>query len=495
MTTPPQPESLARTKSTLFRLKNISKVSIHLSSFTDSRASSSRTRTATDESDLCLAFPKPPTHIPTPELPAPGAPIPSDTPSLPQPSDQGTSSSVVQDPFSAASPVPAHQDISEHDSVPKPEPPALVPPAFPVRPQKLVKRGHRFTGSLNRFKSLSQILRDSFVSRPVDASSVDTIRSRKRWNHKHDLDSNSLSLDTAVPPVPPVPPLPELRSTPARPSSPSFTAAHTNSNSSPAASISSLPAESSPNPIPIPPPLRRKHSAPAGLGREASLIAHYQLVNPSELTASPSSLVRSSLINSARSSYLFPSPSWLSRNVNHLDPSEISANFPPSRISALSDSDHLRIPEVTTFYPSVLFAPDSPRPLPIPPPIIPVPPPQPRQLTSSPSRPLLHPLLTNVAPDSPDSDTGSFVTSPTPLDSTLYSPASSTPTTAFASALPSPSPQFRRRLSSISQISVERHRQSITRLKKSRPSSPRTYRQPSYKASRTSLNPVYKVTL
>lgn len=358
-----------------------------------------------------------------------------------------------------------------------------------------MKRAHRFTGSLKRFKSLSQILRDSFVSHPVDASSVDTIRSRKRWNHKSDFDPNSPSTDPDNLPIPPVPPLPELLLDPPHPSSPSSTVSDTESDSSPPASISSLPEESSPTPIPIPPPLRRKHSAPAGLGRDVSLLAHYQLVNPSELTASPSSLVRSSLVNSsARSSFLPPSPSWLSRNVNHLDPSEISAAFPPWRISALSDSDHLKIPEITTFYPSALFAPDSPHPLPIPPPRIPVPPLQSCQPTASPSRPILHPLLTNVSPDSPESDAGSFVTSPTPLESTLYSPTSSaTPTTAFASALPSPSPQSCRRLSSISQISVERHRQSIARLKKSRTSSPRTHRQPSFKASRTSLNPVYKV--
>ena len=357
-----------------------------------------------------------------------------------------------------------------------------------------MKRRHRFTGSLKRFKSFSQILRDSFVSHPIDASSVDTIRSRKHWNHKRDIDSNSASTNFADPSIPPVPPLPELLSNPAQ-TSPSFSAAGSENDSSPPASIASLPAESSPAPFCIPPPLRRKHSAPAGLGRDVSSVAHYQLVNPSELTASPSSLIRSSLINSsARSSFLPPSPSWLGRNVNHLDPSEISAIFPPSRISALSDSGHLKFPEITAFYPSALFAPDSPHPLPIPPPRIPVPPPQPRQPAPSPSRPILQPLVTDVPPDSPESDTGSFVTSPTPLDSTLYSPTSSTtPTTVFASALPSPSPQFCHRLPSINQISVERHRQSIARLKKSRTSSPRTHRQLSCKASRTSLNPIYKV--
>lgn len=374
----------------------------------------------------------------------------------------------------------------------------LVPPAgLAEHSSKLVKRRPRFTGSLKRFKSLSQILIESFVSHPVDAASIDTIRSKKRRNHKRDFDSNSASSGPANPLIPPVPPVPEFPLSLAHPSPRSFIARDIGTDSSPPASISSLPEESSPAPIPIPPPLRRKHSAPAGLGRYVSPVARYQFVNPSEFTASPSSLVRSSLVNSsARSSFLPPSPSWLSRNVNYLDLSETSTTFtfPPSRISALSDSDHLKIPEITTFYPSALFAPDSPHPLPIPPPRIPVPPPQSRQLTASPSRPILQPLLTNVYPESPESDTGSFVTSPTPLESTLYSPTSSaTPTTAFASALPSPSPQFRRRLSNISQISAERHRQSIARLKKSRTSSPRTPRQPAFKASRTSLNPIYKV--
>ena len=347
-----------------------------------------------------------------------------------------------------------------------------------------MKRQHKFTGSLKRFKSLSQTLIDSFVSHPVDAASIDTIRSKKRWDHRRDFDSNSASGGPANPLIPPVPPIPELPLSLARPSSQSFTTRGTETDSSPPASISSLPEESSPAPIPIPPPLRRKHSAPAGLGRDVYPIARYQFVNPSEFTASPSSFVRSSLVNSsARSSFLPPSPSWLSRNVNQLDPPETPITFPPSRISALSDSDHLKIPEITTFYPSALFAPDSPHPLPIPPPRIPVPPPQSRRSAASPPRPILQPLLTNVYPESPESDTGSFVTSPTPLESTLYSPTSSaTPTTAFASALPSPAPQFRRRLSNISQISVERHRQSIARLKKSRPSSPRTPRQPCFKA-------------
>ena len=358
-----------------------------------------------------------------------------------------------------------------------------------------MRRRHRLTGSLKRFKSLSQILLDSFVSHPVDASSIDTIRSKKRWNHKRDFDSNSAFSGPANPFILPVSPVPELPLGLTHPSSRSFTARDIETDVSPPTSISSLPEESSPTPIHIPPPLRRKHSAPAGLGRDVSPAAYYHLVNPSELTASPSSFVRSSLVNSsARSSFLPPSPSWLSRNVYHLDPSEISTTFPPSRISALSDSDHLKIPEITTFYPSALFAPDSPHPLPIPPPLIPVPPPQSHRLTAEPSRPILRPLLTNTYPESPESDTGSFVTSPTPLESTLYSPTSSTtPTTAFASALPSPSPQFRRRLSSISQISVERHRQSISRLKKSRTSSPRTQRQPSFKASRIPVKPIYKV--
>lgn len=495
--TPPQP-SLSRTKSTLFRLKNLSKVSIHLSSFTDSRASSSRTRTATNESDLCLAFPKPPTHIPTPETSVPGASLASDTPTrLPKSSapDPSTSSPAKHDTLSGGCPILADPAITEKEPDTKSGPAALVAPAGPAKPSlKLVKRRRRFSGSLKRFKSLSQILRDSFVPHPVDASSIDTIRSKKRRDHTCDVDSNSASGEPANPFISLVPPVPELLVNTTRPSL-SFTAGDAESDSSPTASISSLPEESSPTPILIPPPLRRKHSAPAGLGRGVSPAAYYQFVNPSELTASPSSLVRSSLVNSsARSSFLPPSPSWLSRNVTHLDSLETSTAFPSSRISALSDSDHLKIPDIASFYPSALFAPNSPYPLPIPPPLIPVPPPQSRQSTTSPSRPILQPLLTNVYPESPESDTGSFVTSPTPLESTLYSPTSSTtPTTAFASALPSPSPQFRHRLSNISQISVERHRHSIARLKKSRTSSPRTQRHPSRKASRTSLNPILKV--
>lgn len=434
-------------------------------------------------------FPKPPTHIPTPEASAPRASIAFDSPLDTSALDASTSSSVKHDTFSGDCAVLADQHVIQQQPDTRPAPPVLPPPpALSEHSSNLAKRRHRFTGSLKRFKSFSQTLLDSFVPHPVDASSIDTIRSKIDRNHQHDFDSISAS---SVPP-----PVPELSLGPTHRSR-SFSSRDIQTDSSPPASISSLPEESTPTPTPIPPPLRRKHSAPAGLGRDVSPAAYYQLVNPSELTGSPSTLVRSSLVNSsARSSFLPPSPSWLSRNVTQFDPFDISATFPPSRISALSDSDHLRIPEITTFYPSALFAPDSPHPLPIPPPLVPVPPPQSRPSATTPSRPILQPLLTNVYPESPESDTGSFVTSPTPLESTLYSPTSSaTPTTAFASALPSPSPQFRRRLSNISQVSAERHRQSIARLKKSRTSSPRTHRQPSFKASRTSLNPVYKVIL
>ncbi|KAF9244517.1 hypothetical protein BU15DRAFT_59303 [Melanogaster broomeanus] len=411
---PPQP-SVARPKSTLFRLKNFSKIAEDSS------------RTATNESDLYLAFPKPPTHIPTS-----GTSAHLD---LSAPSERAT--------FSSDLTVNTDQEVTLLlDSCTKPESTSVdvLPEHAEPSSSEPTNPRRKFTGSLKRFKSLSQLLRDSLVTHTADASSINTIRSKKRWHRKRDFDySESVSSD-------PTTPVAELPLNPAHPSSPSFIADEAGSNSSLTVSTSSLPDDSSPETPPLPRPLRRKHSAPADLGRVSSSVTHYEFVNPYELTTSPSPLASSSLVNSsARSSFLPPSPSWLSRNVHHT--SDSSTIFTPSRISALSDPDHLKITEVTTFYPSALFAPNSPRPLPVPPPILPVPPPQSRRCTASPDRPTLQRLVTDIYPASPESDVDSFVTSPTPPDSTLYSPTSSTtPTTAFASALPSPSPQFHCRL-------------------------------------------------
>lgn len=58
----------------------------------------------------------------------------------------------------------------------------------------------------------------------------------------------------------------------------------------------------------------------------------YEFVDPSELTASPSPLLRPDLLTpSARSSFVPPSPSWLSRNVQLLEPSHyLTPQSPPS---------------------------------------------------------------------------------------------------------------------------------------------------------------------
>ncbi|KIJ65020.1 hypothetical protein HYDPIDRAFT_27753, partial [Hydnomerulius pinastri MD-312] len=418
-----------------------------------------------------------------------GASITTDAPTPPPDPPQPTSSAFDSDPFSGDLTLDTDKE-SFIESGTKLEPTSVrvLPTDTEKSSVKPTKPRRKFTGSLKRIKSLSQLLRDSFASHTVDASSIETIRSKKRRTRKRDFDSESLSSGPATPPVP------QLPLNPTHPSSLSLAADDAESDrSSPTASISSLPEETTPPPLPVPPP-SKKHSAPASFGHIASSVTHYEFVNPSELTASPSPLAGSSLVNSsARSSFLPPSPSWLSRNVHNLDPTDTSINFPPSRISALSDSDHLRVPEIGTYYTSALFAPDSPRPLHVPVPVLPVPPPQSRQFAASPCRPTLQRLVTDIYPASPVSDADSFVTSPTPPESTLYSPISSiTPTTAFASANPSPSPQFHRRLSNISQISVERHRHSISRLKRSRTASPRPRRQQSLRETKSSVNPLFK---
>lgn len=375
---------------------------------------------------------------------------------------------------------------SEHtpESIPQTKPPVSAIPwsENPVKPR------HRLSDSFRRFKSFSQILRESFVSHLDEASPSDTVTVKES-----EADDGGFSSEpfTAEPTVCVAPFGLEPPRTPALSTSVSSTAETINRDSLPTL-ISFIQAPPSPavQVIPAPPRLRRRSSAPVG----RDYTAKYELVNPSQLTASPSPLVDSLLVHSARSSLILPSPSWLSRNVQHLDTTEPRSQviYPPSRISALSESAHLRVPESAKFFPSALFAPDSPRPLPIPPPVILVPPPHPR----SPYRPSLQRLVTDIHPPSPNSDAESFVTSPTPAESTLYSPHSSTtPTTIFTTAFTSPSQPTDRRLASVNRINVERQRNIIAQSKKNRLNTPRTRRRSFTENRPKSVNPVFKVRL
>ncbi|KAG6333639.1 hypothetical protein ID866_5451 [Astraeus odoratus] len=489
----PAPVASTCTKSSLFKFKNFSKASLHLSVATD-RASSCPTGTTTEESDLYLAFPQPPTHIPTPVTSTYCASsFRLSTQSYPHPRGVETTSSATESNlFASDSEFNGGRTVSSPptseytpDSVPLANPLVTVLPC----PENPARPRHRLAESLRRFKSFSQILRESFISHSGEDTPTDTATIKEGDPHDSEFHSGSLPADPAFS---------AASSAPNPPSNVTYSSSESSavdtseSNFSPTTPVF---IQLSPSPtvqvIPAPPRLRRRSSAPAARGH----VAKYELVNPSQLTSSPSPLVDSLLIHSTRSSFILPSPSWLSRNVQHIDLSETETEVttPPSGISALSESEHLRVPGSAKFFPSALFAPDSPRPLPIPPPVIPVPPPQPRSFQPSPYRPSLQRLVTEIHPASPETDADSFVTSPTPAESTLYSPESSiTPTTVFATALPSPSQVPHRRLSSINRVNVERQRNTIARAKKNRLNSPRTRLRSSLTPCRPSLNPAFK---
>lgn len=479
------------TKSSLFRFKNFSKASLHLSIATD-RASSCPTRATTEESDIYSAFPQPPTHIPTPVVSAYRDSFLSTSTRTDPPLRDIASSPTESDPITCDS--DSHQDLSTSSPPTSETTPETVPKTRPlvnVAPwsENPAKARHRFSDSFKRFKSFSQILRESFIAHPDETSPGDTVTVKESESRDGHFPSEPFAAEPAVCVAPFV--LEPPQTSALFPSASSTVDTVVRDVQPTLIPFIQVPPSPAVQVIQAPPRLRRRSSAPVG----RDYAAKYELVNPSQLTASPSPLVDSLLVHSTRSSFVLPSPSWLSRNVQYPDTTEPQnqLKYPPSRISALSESAHLRVPESAKFFPSALFAPDSPRPLPIPPPVIPVPPPHPH----SPQRPSLQRLVTDIHPPSPspDSDVDSFVTSPTPAESTLYSPQSSTtPTSIFSTAFPSPQATHRR-LTSVNRINVERQRNIIAQSKRNRLNTPRTRRRSFTEHRPKSVNPVIKVRL
>lgn len=118
-------------------------------------------------------------------------------------------------------------------------------------------------------------------------------------------------------------------------------------------------------------------------------VIKYEFVNPADLTPSPFSFSNSSIQNSisTRTSFIPPSPSWLSRNVPQEEPFDFRSVLPSpasqNRTPYLFDLERLVPSPIESIFeydyphPSELFRPDSPPPIPIPPPVIfAVPPPQ-----------------------------------------------------------------------------------------------------------------------
>ncbi|KAG2144551.1 CHAT domain-containing protein [Suillus clintonianus] len=114
-----------------------------------------------------------------------------------------------------------------------------------------------------------------------------------------------------------------------------------------------------------------------------------------------------------------------------------------------------------TYITSALFAPDSPRPLPVPIPFLLAPPPQPLYTPESPHKPVLQRTVTDIYWKTPEVDRGSFAT-PRSIAESSSSTSRIVSSSAFVSAQPSPSAIFYNQLLMISRgISAERHRHSI----------------------------------
>jgi len=491
--TPPKQPGHSRTKSALYRLKNLSKASLHLSAFNPGRQTVQSNRAA-EVSDIYLAFPRPPTHIPTP-----------------------IASAYATSSFASSTLVTANQELDDTCSTLRVSPPftnefILRGPPLVDSPSDLdanpelsstptqtsgpfisdntldfdVRSSHKDTGSLKRFRSLSRLLHGPFNSRVSDVSSGGTIRSRRRVSSK--ATSLSLSVQSAF--------TEPLHSSPSNPVI--EPAAENSSNPSEAALVvlarrAAITGESSsPAPLPIPPPASDALH-PEQVAKPFPSVINHACVDPSELTASPSPFTTSSLLSpSSRTSFIPPSPSWLSRNVQNRDLFDYRTIFPPSRISLLTDSEHLKVPEISTYFTSALFAPDSPRPLPVPIPFLPVPPPQPLYAPASPYKPVLQRVVTDIYLETPEVDRDSLATPRSLAESSSSDSGTSSiiSSSAFVSAQPSPSAALYHRLSTISRISTERHRQSIA-ARKTRLSSPGS-RRLSSKENRQSLNPLFK---
>lgn len=491
--TPPKRPAPSRTKSALYRLKNLSKASLHLSGFNSGRQTVQSNRAA-EVSDIYLAFPRPPTHIPTPiaSAYATSSLASSTLITANQELDETCSTLRVSPPFTnefiLRSPplVDSPFDFDANPELSSTPTQISAPFTSPTTLDFDVRSSRRYTGSLKRFRSLSRLLHSPLDSRISDVSSGNTIRSRRRVSSK--ATSLSLSVQSAF--------TEPLHSCPSNPVI--EPAVENSSNPSEAALVvlarkAAITGESSsPAPLPIPPPASDALH-PEQVAKPFPSVTKHACVDPSEFTASPSPFTTSSLLSpSSRTSFIPPSPSWLSRNVQNRDLFDYRSIFPPSRISLLTDSEHLKIPEISTYFTSALFAPDSPRPLPVPISLLPVPPPQPLYAPESPCKPVLQRVVTDIYLETPEVDRDSLATPHSIAESSSGDSCTSSiiSSSAFVSAQPSPSPIFYHRLSTVSRISAERHRQSIA-ARKTRLNSSGS-RRLSSKENRQSLNPLFK---
>jgi len=390
----PTSASLSRRQSAFSRLKSFSRTPIdHLPQSITRTRHPSHPKHKVEVNTLRLDFPQPPTHIPTPIASAHGASVRSSAPPFLEATPIEDTSSIFfsLDPFRSEFVLENHQIDHPIESLPEDRLPSTGrSPSPSPSATKTVKGSGRRT-SLKRLKTATKEALLATLRTPVsELSSTYSVKGRRARSLLRTSESTvapeSLQRDSPTP----VPVLvfdnTELTASPS--SEPDLSL-------QPPISRQSLPEDLNPVREDLPVGPGKQTFVPANEPTFASAFqlpppaVRYEFVDPSELTASPFSFANSLLNASTRTSFIPPSPSWLSRNVQPEEPFDFLSILPSpasqGRTPYLFDLERLRPSPIDSEpnSPCVLFRPDSPPPLPIPPPIIIVPPPQPRSRTES----------------------------------------------------------------------------------------------------------------
>lgn len=402
----------SKSHSLLSRLKNFSRISLdHFPQrsvpLSTKVPQPSQLNREVEITNLVLEFPQPPSRIPTPIASAysTGAPAPfsetvpvDDTPSV---------FFHPEEPIIRETPLETTSEAAgEHSLFLSPHPSTISLHA--PSDSATVKRSSIFPVSIKNFKSFTKTaFRTSFLTAPIVSS---TYTAKARRNRRKKLEFVAVSPLNNSPPRITLEPLPELNFENTDfahfPSSESITASpqsHLLFQSSPViAETPNLLTESEDQKSP------ERHTS----SQSTSNSTAYQCVDPLELTASPPFLGSDLFGSSARTSFIPPSPSWLSRNVQGLEPYDLRPFFGHPEISPLLDLE-------------IFFPPPSPPPLPIPPRFS-VTPPSPKPIPET-------------FPTLPEADTELSVLI---LESCSNSPASSTSTSCTASLKSRSSPSY-----------------------------------------------------
>ncbi|KAF7965522.1 hypothetical protein HWV62_43066 [Athelia sp. TMB] len=376
-TTPPSADTLVRRPSVFTRLKKFSRTSTdHHPTPTTPTPISPRTRhnsqpkLRAELSTLCLDFPQPPTHIPTP----PSA----------HASKRHSGPPVLGTPIADARCDPGSEFLSSIEL-------GYSPIEIPSSPIPSFQGTGGRSRSLKRIKAFTKEALRATVRTPVSEVSAAHPPKSKGTRTVRGL---SVSKSTPIPQIErssPEPPPAVFLDSAELTASPVATAFPDRSCLS-SSSQETIPAPSQESSL----ELARQLTVTTLRGPFAPAFAipppiiKYEFVNPADLTPSPFSFSSSSLQNSTRTSFIPPSPSWLSRNVPVDEPYDFRSVLPsPSqgRTPYLFDLERLVPSPIESIFeydyphPSELFRPDSPPPIPIPPPVIfAVPPPPPHQL-------------------------------------------------------------------------------------------------------------------